>query len=129
MRFTANCVTYQTQDGVAMLGFADDEFKTNQYVLLQKGLAPPSPQDRQGGVGRPHIEVNSQSPSGYGGVARAQLLENRLVITLHPQAAAEMTVDDSIDIAFHVSKQRLREMGNQLCLVLGKDIVEVDSGV
>lgn len=126
MRFTATCVTCQTQDDVAMLGFADDEFNTTQYVMLQRGLMPPSPQDREAGFDRPHIEVNSQTHSGYGGVVKAQLQENRLVLKLDPQAAADMSVDDTIEIAFRVPMERLKEIGDQLRVLLGDDIVQVD---
>jgi|SRR5579885_3611987 hypothetical protein len=118
MMLTANCVTCQTQDDVAMLGFADDEFNTTQYVMLQKGLKP-SQQDREQGFDQPHIEVNSQIHSGYCGVVEAQLQENRLVLKLDPQAAADMSVDDTIEIAFHVPTERLKEMGDQLRLLLG----------
>lgn len=122
MKLTANCVTCQTQDDVAMLGFADDEFNTTQYVLLQRGLKP-SQQDRDCGFDTAHIEVNSQLHSGYGGVVEARLQENRLLLTLDPQAAADMSVDEAIEITFQVPKGRLKEIGDQLRLLLGPEKV------
>lgn len=126
MRLTANYVTCETQDGVAMLGFADDEFNTTQYIMLQRQLTPPSPQDREAGLDRPHIEVNSPTQSGYGGVAKADLQQNRLVLELNPNAAADMSVDDTIEIAFHLPVERLKKVGDQLRLILGKDRVQID---
>jgi len=128
MKFTANCVTCQTQDNVAMLGFADDEFNTTQYVMLEKDLQP-SQQDLQLGHDKPHIEIDDQRHSGYGGVVKAQLQESQLALKLDPQAAADMAVDDTIEIAFHVQKERLKEIGNQLRLLLGNDIVQADANI
>jgi hypothetical protein len=105
-----------------MLGFADEEFNTTQYVMLQKGLRP-NQQDREHGFDQLHIEVNSQIHSGYGGVVEAQLQENWLILKIDPQAAANMSVDDTIEIAFHVSMERLKEISNQLRLLLGSQRV------
>jgi hypothetical protein len=126
MRFSANCVTCQTRDGVALLGFADDEFNTTQYVLLQRELGPQRPEDREAGFDKPHIEVNSQTHSGYGGVMDARLHETSLVLRLDPQAAARMFVDDTIEIAIRVPSEKLDEIGEQLRLLLGNDIVRVE---
>ncbi|GIW82863.1 MAG: hypothetical protein KatS3mg105_4670 [Gemmatales bacterium] len=128
MRFTATCVTCQTQDDVAMLGFADDEFNTSQYVLLQKDLEP-SQEDLELGHDRPYIEIDDQRYSRYGGVVKAQLKENQLVLKLDPQAAADMSVDDTIEISFRVPMERLKEISSQLRLLLGNDIVQVDASI
>ena len=118
MELIANCVTCQTQDEVAMLGFADDEFNTTQYVMLQRGLKP-SQQDREHGFDQLHIEVNSQIHSCYGGVVEARLHEKQLVLKLDLQAAADMSVDDTIEIALHVPAQTLKDIDEQLRLLLG----------
>ena len=128
MRFTATCVTYQTQDDVAMLGFADDEFKTTRYVLLQKDLEP-SQRDLELAHDTLYIEIDDQRHSRYGGVVKAQLQESRLVLKLDPQAAADMSVDDTIEISFRVPMERLKEISNQLRLLLGNDIVQVDASI
>ena len=128
MKFTANCVTWQTHDDVAMLGFADDEFNTTQYVILQKDLLP-SQQDLQLGHDKPYIEIGDQRYSSFGGVVKAQLQENQLVLKLDAIAATNMSVDDIIEIAFHLSKERLKEAGNQLRLLLGNDIVQADANI
>jgi hypothetical protein len=126
MKLTAHYVTCQTQDDVAMLGFADDEFNTTQYVMLQKGLKP-NQQDRECRFDQTYIEVNSQIHSGYGGVVEALLQENRLVLKLDPQAAADMSVDDTIEIAFQVQKGRLEEIAEQLRLLLGAERVRTSN--
>jgi hypothetical protein len=122
MKLTANCVICQTQDDVAMLAFADDEFNTTQYVMLQKALKP-SQLDRECGFDQHHIEVTSQNHSAYGAVVGAQLQDNRLLLRLDPHAAGDMSVDDAIEIAFHVPKERLNEIGEQLRFLLGAERV------
>ncbi len=121
MKLMANCVTYQTQDDVAMLGFADDECNPSQYIMLQKGLRPSS-QDRECGFDQTYIEVNSQIHSGYGGVVEAQLKENRLVLKLDPQAASEMSVDETIEITFRGPKETIAE---QLRILLGGERIRL----
>jgi hypothetical protein len=123
MKLTANCVTCQTQDDVAMLGLADDEFDPTQYILLQKGLHP-SPQDRECGFDQTYIEVNSQIHSSYGGVIEAQLQDNRLVIKLDPQAATDMSVDETIEITFYGPKETIAA---QLHILLGADRVRTSN--
>ncbi len=122
LEFYAKSVVTQTDDGSAMLGFADDEFNTTQYVLLQRDLEP-SQQDLNLGHDKPHIEINDQRHSGYGGVVEAQLQGNRLVLKLDAQAAADMSINDIIEIAFCVSTERLKDIAEQLCLLIGKDRV------
>lgn len=124
MKLTARCVTCQVFDGVAMLGFADDEFKTTQYVLLQKDLEP-SQQDLELGHDRPLVEINDQRYSAYGGVVEAHLQEKGLLLRLAPQAAADMTVDEIIDITFNLPMDKLKEISDQLCLLIGRERVHV----
>lgn len=125
MMLRANCVTCQTQDDVAMLAFADDEFNTTQYVMLQKGLKP-SQQDRTLGLDNLHIEVNSQDQSGYGSVETALLEKDRLVLNLDPKAAAAMSVDATIEISFRVPMEKLKQISDQLRSLLGPDKVQVN---
>lgn len=120
----ANCVTCQTQDDVAVLAFADDEFNTTQYVMLQKGLKP-SQEDRALGLDKLYMEVNSQGQSSHGGVETAQLESNRLLLTLDPKAAAKMSLGDTIEISFRVPREKLTEISDQLRFLLGPDNVQV----
>lgn len=124
MAFTATFVTCVTQDNVIILGFADKEFQTSQYVMLQKEISPPSAQDRLMGLDKPHIEIDSQAHSGYGGVVRAVLRKNGLVLELDPQAARKMSVDETIEIVFDVSTERLTMIADQLRLLFGNEKVQ-----
>ncbi len=125
MKFTANFVMRQTQDNMAQLGFADDEINTVHYVLLQKNLQP-SNKDRELGHDKTHIEIDDQRHSGFGGVMKARLKQDGLVLTLTNQAATRMFVDETIEIDFVVADAKLIEIGNQLRLLFGDDKVQVD---
>jgi hypothetical protein len=52
---------------VLMVGFADDEFDTKEYILLQKTLVP-GQKDKELGLDKVHIEYNDQSRSTYAGI-------------------------------------------------------------
>jgi hypothetical protein len=51
---------------VLMVGFADDEFDTKEYILLQKTLVPDQ-KDKELGLDKVH-EYNDQSRSTYAGI-------------------------------------------------------------
>jgi len=118
MEFTAHYVACQIRDNVALLGFADDQSNTTQYVLLQRDLEP-SHQDRELGHDNFHIEINGQQYSGYGGIASARLQGSRLVLQLDPQTAADISVDNVIEITLLVPMEQLKELIKQLRLLLG----------
>ena len=40
MQFTASFITWQQENGAALLGFADSEFDTTNFLLLQRTLDP-----------------------------------------------------------------------------------------
>jgi hypothetical protein len=65
---------------VFVLGFADDAFAPQKYVLLQRGLEP------------------DQSRSGYGGIASVRYRDGTLFIALTPEGKAFLAVDDEIAI-------------------------------
>ena len=62
MELHASRITCRVEDGVAMLGFADDDINTTQYLLLQRTLEPDQ-QDRRLGMDKVHVELNSQIKS------------------------------------------------------------------
>ena len=124
MRFTASCITWQNENGVVLLGFADDEFNTTQYLLLQRTLGPDQ-QDRDLGMDRLYIELNDQARSAYGTVEEARLRMQGVTFRLDQATAATVSNGESIEIAFDVTAARLQEMAEQLRLLTGPDRVHV----
>ena len=124
MRFTASCITWQNENGVAVLGFADDELNTTRYVLLQRTLEPDQ-QDRSLGQDRVHIEVNDQSQSAYGDIEEAQLRTEGVTFRFDPTTAAKVSHGEAIEIAFEVTAPKLQEMAEQLRLLIGQGMVHL----
>lgn len=56
-------VYYGVEDETVLIGFADDEFETNEYVLFQKFLYIEDIPI----LNKVHITLNSENRSEYGG--------------------------------------------------------------
>lgn len=82
--FKAGFITCQEADGVIMVGFADDQFATSEYVLLQRTLAPKE-QDRKLGLDGVHIEVDGPDNSGYDGIELIRLNRTDAEIVIGPK--------------------------------------------
>ncbi len=93
--FDAHFVTMTEDDGIAMIGFADAEFATTQYLLIQRSLIP-SQQDRELGHDRIHIEFDSQNQSGYGGVDAIRLEGTSLVVQLNDSMSKQLHTNDIV---------------------------------
>jgi len=113
MEFKANCVTWQNVDGVAMLGFADDEFKTKQYLLLQR-KAKPDQKERALGMDKVHFELNSQLKSAYGDVEEVQIENQRVVFRLDPATAQTVGNGEDIEIALDLDAKKLKQVADSL---------------
>lgn len=123
MEFHANCISHQTEDGVALLGFADDEFSPSQYIFLQRTLEPDQ-QNHESGHDAIHIEINSQERSTYGDVEQAQLERDRLSLRLSEDTASNLSSSTTIQITFDVMPDQLNNLAKQLRLLLGQDRVQ-----
>lgn len=112
----AKYVTNIVENGIAIVGFADDEFKTKHYLLLQRQLAP-SEQDRRLGHDAIHIERDSPNNSAYGGINELRLEKNRLFIRLEPKTSKHVSEGQEIEVRFNLEEDRfpaLREIMSQL---------------
>ena len=126
MKFHASRITCQVEDGVAVLGFADDDTNMTQYLLLQRTLQP-DPQDRRLGMDKVHFELNSQIKSAYGTVEEAQLRKQGVVFRLDPATAAKVSDGETIDVAIDLSAGKMKELAEQLRLLIGEDRVRITS--
>lgn len=120
MEFRATCDTCSVDNDIATLGFADDEFNTTQYLLLQRKLSPDD-QDRALRMDRLHIEYCEQSQSAYGSVIRAELGKQRLVLHFDRATADAVSNGEAIEIAFVANAPKPAELFDQLSLLVGRD--------
>ncbi|MFC3800069.1 Imm10 family immunity protein [Cohnella sp. GCM10012308] len=98
---------------VLMIGFADDEFDTHEYILLQKSLNP-SQEDIEAGFGKVHITYNDESQSLYGGISKLHFTPNRTEITLNEDAAEILKSSSVIVINYLLEKEKFIEFHNDL---------------
>jgi hypothetical protein len=117
MTFNLPFVTVRNEYGVALLGFADEQFNTKHYLLLQRTLEPDD-QDRGLGQDRVHIELNDRS--AYADVEEARLANGRLVLRLDPATAGQISGGETIEVAFGESTS-LDIIASQLRLLIGPE--------
>ncbi len=84
--------------GVAMVGFADHQYDTKEYVILQRTLRPTSDDIRRG-WDNVHIMVNDESRSAYGGVKQITLHDiTHVLIEVESATANYLRIGATIDI-------------------------------
>ncbi|MGN7360291.1 Imm10 family immunity protein [Paenibacillus sp. SAF-054] len=98
---------------VLMIGFADDEFDPQEYILLQKTLNP-SEEDVVAGFDEVHLMYNDESQSLYGGISQFYLTPNRVEITLKENAAEVLHSSPVIVIHYDQENIDMSEFHNYL---------------
>ena len=91
------------EDGAVIVGFADKQFGTEQYVLLQR-LKAASDEERDSGDGEVHITIDDQSRSKYGGIRTVEVAPGVVRIHLEQESARLLDTDDEIVIRFLASE-------------------------
>ncbi|NEW04878.1 hypothetical protein GK047_02445 [Paenibacillus sp. SYP-B3998] len=96
---------------VLMIGFADDEFDTQEYILLQKTLNP-NEEDMEAGFDKVHITYNGESQSLYGGIKKFVVTRNRIEIILNEEASEILNSQAVIEINYDQDKTDINEFQN-----------------
>ncbi|SMO52695.1 Imm10 family immunity protein [Melghirimyces algeriensis] len=105
----SNFLYAQKENDVVMVGFADDEFDTKEYVLLQRSIVYDD-QDKILGLDKVYIECNDQSHSVYGGIVRFVLSNGIAEIWIDSNAANMLGTDEKIKIVFPVNYNDLADV-------------------
>lgn len=109
MDFEAKGISISEEYGVIVVGLVDDESSPSQYVLLQRTLCPDE-QDRELGHDRVHLQVNSESKSGYVDVEEAVLSRERLSLRFNQETAKIIGIDDAIEIRLAAPDMQLTDL-------------------
>jgi hypothetical protein len=96
-RFKAEFVYTQNVDELIVVGFADKQFETKEYVLLQRSLFA-TEQDKQFGFDNVHITFFDQARFRYRGIQLINLNKDSLEIHLKEDMAIELNTKSSIKI-------------------------------
>ena len=99
MTLNAGFVYGSEDEDAVIVGFADQEYYTHKYVLLQRSRQV-SAEEETLGQGEVHIAINDERCSAYGAVERIVLSESQVTIRLNVGVAASIGVDDQIAICF-----------------------------
>jgi hypothetical protein len=120
--FKAKCVvTKHPEGGCHLVGFADQEFDTKLYLMLQRAFEYDE-QDVASGMDTYHVEWCGQEHSGYGGISKAVLYPSRLEVTFQPQMAEELGGVSRLEIDFEMVPASQRTLRKAL------EVVFKDSG-
>ncbi|OMF92030.1 Imm10 family immunity protein [Paenibacillus sp. FSL R7-0273] len=95
--FTANFIYAQADDenDVLMIGFADDQYEPEEYILLQQTMHPDE-QDLELGFDKIHITYNDESQSQYGGIEKVLLKPGSIEISLDEEAVEALDCESAV---------------------------------
>ncbi|WP_413362974.1 Imm10 family immunity protein [Lysinibacillus sp. 3P01SB] len=102
-------VYFGIEDETLLIGFADNEFETKEYVLFQKSLCIEDIPI----LNKVHITINSQDRSEYGGIVRIIISRKLMSIFLSEETARSLGINDSIDIEYDIDEKRYHTLISQ----------------
>jgi hypothetical protein len=89
----AGFVSVDEIDGVVVVGFADQQFETSQYFILQRGVDP----EDDIGV---YLEHTDQAYGRYGHVLSCSLFPGRIEMTIDERTAAGLRTAATFAVEF-----------------------------
>ena len=105
----AGFVCTNDQDGVVMVGFADQQFGTRRYVLLQR-TRDVSDEECARGENDVHFELDGQERSDYGVIDRVEVERGAVRIALRADKAADLEMDAEIRVTFKVNDRKYSQL-------------------
>ena len=111
-------VRHEQVDGTILLGFADDEFNTKDYLMLQRTLQP-SKKDRSLGQDKIHVELSGRAT--YGEIVQVQLGRGYMLLRLDNDTAAHLGESDNAIIIEFDEKYDYKSLCDVLVLLVGED--------
>ena len=111
-----NFVASDEENGVQTVGFVDDQFNTQQYLIFQNWLDA----EAEGEDDEIYIERNDQSQGIYGGVERLILARDHALLLLSSETATVINTEEEVKILFSVTDEQFQQ------LKMGLEIVFTD---
>ncbi len=111
--FHAECLYGGTEgedeDKFYLVGFADDEYDTINYLMLQKALTFDE-QDKEQGMDQVYIEFKDQSHSYYGGITRLEITDDSFIFGLEANTAKALDLPQSFTITISRKHKKLKSV-------------------
>jgi hypothetical protein len=104
--FHASCLSIENTDVCLQVGFADREFDTEDYLMLQRAHKFDE-QDERLGTADIYVERNDQANSMYGGVKRFELLPGRVRVLFDEYGSKVMCGLQEMEVTFDASAEKL----------------------
>ncbi|MCZ8518493.1 MULTISPECIES: Imm10 family immunity protein [Paenibacillus] len=101
---------------VVLVGFADQEFETKEYILLQRSTESDD-QDKALGLDKVHITINGEDCSDYCDIKEIILRSDSLEIILDDSTVKVLQIPNHIAIRFNVAVDQLQAIKNHLELM------------
>lgn len=109
------------ENGVLTVGFADNQFKTQEYLLFQNW------QDGETEGDEIYIERDGQQQGTYGGIERFTLSRDRALMQLSSETAKVIRTEQEVTILFFATDEQFQQFKEALEIVFaGKQIFEVN---
>jgi hypothetical protein len=109
-------VSLEEDSELWVVGFADAEFNTERYLLLQRGKSPQA-QDVALGLDGYHVEVDDQTKSSYGGIKCFELFRDRAVVEFEDDASSVLGGKKVLVIAFMLRERQLDQLRDCLARI------------
>jgi len=107
--FNAACVSVEEDSNLWLVGFADAEFNTKRYLVLQREKSPQA-QDVALGLDGYQIEVDDPSQSCYGGIASFELFPDHAVVEFGDDAVSVLGDAKVIVVEFRLREKQLDQL-------------------
>lgn len=101
-----NFVASDEENGVLTVGFADDQFNTQEYLMIQNWLDA----EAEGEDDEIYIEHNDQSQGTYGGVERLVLSRDHALLLLSPETAEVIDTEQEVNIFFSATDEQFQQL-------------------
>jgi hypothetical protein len=112
LELKATVVSVTNEDGVCIVGFADDPANPIDYLILQRGTSEDE-QDKRLGQNTYFLEV-SGGQIGYGGIQRAVLKANSFEIRRNKTKASAL---ERLTVNFEIATEKWKELAESLQFV------------
>jgi hypothetical protein len=114
--FHANCVVLEDTEDFWLVGFADQENDTEEYLMLQRSFADDE-QDKTLGMATYYVERNDQALSCYGGIDSCNLYTTEIIFSFDEKGAERLNISEPLRITFGVDPGRLTKLRARLASV------------
>ncbi|MFO0883456.1 MAG: Imm10 family immunity protein [Pirellulales bacterium] len=119
--FSASVVSCEENAELSTVGFADDQYATSQYVLLQRAHHP-SQQDLKLGIAGLHVEVNDQLHSGYDEISSISLKRDFIHFDFGERFFKRSGIK-SVSVFFCLDDHKFAQLCKSMQLVVGNQSI------